>query len=277
MRYKVKYYLICTYLCAPFFSSGQVALGDSLSALGNYQHAVIAYEYALFQGLPASKNSDVLIKSSMCLKQLGKYNQALMQLDAVNLYQEKDSVGFLMLYEYAVNALLANKPDLAFSKIQEAYYEINDSLGLAALAPFEILALNEMQRWEEAHSKYLQFAKRYAIVYDPYPEILAYKMKDPKKAITLSYWLPGVGQMYAGYFWKGFFSTILNIGLAGFSGWSIWNGYFFSGAFTGTALFYLSYNGGARYAEVLANQYNAQTANTFKAKVRNLIVIESTK
>ncbi len=62
-------------------------------------------------------------------------------------------------------------------------------------------------------------------------------MKNPDKAFALSYYFPGAGQMYAGYFWKGLVSTILNAGLIYFSVWNFANGYFFSGAFTGACAF----------------------------------------
>jgi tetratricopeptide (TPR) repeat protein len=252
-------------------------LGDSLNSLGDFQRAVVAYEYALFVGLGSTEPNPVFLKSAQCLKQIGKYSQAMSQLDRADLYNERDSMRFFLFYEYALNALLDNKPDIALSKMLEARHEFTDTSTFYLLLPLEILALNEMQQWKEAHIKYLQFAKSNSITVDPYAEILSFKMKSADKATALSYWLPGAGQMYAGYIWKGFVSSMLNIGLMGFSAWSFLNGYFYSGAFTGIALFYLSYNGGTRYAGELANQYNKRKVDTFNAKVKKLIIDQSVK
>ncbi len=269
--------MICIFPCAPFFSKAQVALADSLNSSGDFQRAVVAYEYALFRGLPPTEANPVLLKSAQCLKKLGKYGQAISQLDRADLYNERDSLRFLLFYEYALNALLGSRPDIALSKMKEARYELTDTSDITLLLPLEILAFNEMHQWKDAQAKYLQFAKSHSLAFDPYPEILSFKKKDPDRAMSISYWLPGVGQMYAGYFWKGFVSSMLNLGLVGFSTWSFLNGYFYSGAFTGVALFYLSYNGGARYAEALANQYNKTKVDAFNAKVKKLVIEESVK
>lgn len=271
MLYIIRYCLICTFLCAPFFSKAQIELGDSLFTAGDFNRAFIAYEYALFKGTSIHETNSLLLKSAYSLKHAGKYEQARKALDRADFYSSDDSLRSLLFYEYVINSLLAGKYDMALSKLEEMRYEIKDTLTLQTILPLEIIALNELQRWSEAHVKYLQLtgASSYA---DPYIEILSFKMKNPDKAMTLSYWLPGVGQMYAGYFWKGFVSSLLNAGLVGFSAWSFMNGYYFSGAFSGVALFYLSYNGGARYAEVLAKRYNEEKIQKFNAKVKSQIL-----
>lgn len=277
MQLPIRFYLICTFLCAPFFSRAQVALGDSLYYAADFQRAVIAYEYAVYKGVVPEASNSILLKSAYCYKQLNRPDQALRTLDGANYYTGSDSSRFLLFYEYALNALLAEKYDLAFSKIQELRYEVTDTSLFATLLPLEVIALNELQRWPEAHTKYLQLMSNELPGKDPYDDILTFKKKNPDKAMALSYWLPGVGQMYAGYFWKGFVSSALNVGLIGFSAWSFINGFYFSGAFTGVALFYLSYNGGARYAEVLANQYNEEKIRRFNERVRGEILSRGIK
>lgn len=277
MRHVSKFCLICTFLFVPFLGSAQIALADSLYQRGGYDQASVAYEYAYFSGAHPELKSEILLKRANCLKQAGKFEAAYQNLERADFYTGSDSLRFLLFYESAVNALLAKKADMAWSKLQELQFEFSDSLLQSKILPIEIIALNELNRWQEAHEKYKMFAVLNGIADDPYPEILKFKMKNPDKAMTLSYILPGVGQMYAGYFWKGTVSTLLNLGMIGFSAWSFWGGYYFSGAFTGVALFYLSYNGGIRYAEVLANQYNAAKVNQFKEKVRSQLVKTSLK
>ncbi len=272
-----KFCLICTFLCAPYLGSAQSLLADSLYERGDYDRASVAYEYAYFSEVHPQKVNEILLKKTYCLKQLGKYDAAYQNIERADLYTGNDSLRYLLFYESIVTALLARKADVALSKVQELQAESKDSALLLKILPFEVLALNELHRWEEAHIKYQVLAGRYGIAYDPYPEILLFKMKNPEKAMTLSYLLPGIGQMYAGYFWKGMVSMLLNVGMIGFSGWSFWNGYYFSGAFTGVALFYLSYNGGVRYAELLAKQYNTKHVTQFNEKVRSQVMEMSLK
>lgn len=277
MLFVNRYCLICTFLCAPFFSNGQIELADSLYATGDFSNAAVAYEYALFTGVPPTALNSTLLKKAYCLKQLGKFERAYQGLDRADFYTGNDSIRALVFYEYALNALLAAKPDMALSKIQEMRFEITDSSLLNTILPLEIIVLNELGRWTDAHDRFRQFAHIHAIKEDPYPEILSVKFKNPDKAVTLSYWLPGVGQMYAGYFWKGFISTLLNVSFFGFGGYSILNGYYFSGIFSGIGLFYMSYNGGARYAEVLAKKYNEDKASHFKQRVTDLLTRTDSK
>lgn len=272
MRHMNKFCLICTFLCVPFLGNAQIELADSLYKVGDYYHASVAYEYAYFLGIYPQRVNEILLKRTYCLKQQANFEAAYQNLERADFYSDNDSLRFLLFYESAVNALLAKKVDVALSKIKELQFEITDSVLLLKILPFEVLALNELNRWEEAQIKYQQLAGRYSITYDPYPEIIDFKMKNPEKAMTLSYFLPGAGQMYAGYFWKGAVSTLLNLGMVGFSGWSFLKGYFFSGTFTGAALFYLSYNGGARYAELLAKQHNANKISQFNQEVRNHVI-----
>ncbi len=262
--------MICIFLCAPFFSSAQVNLGDSLLRESSYLKAAIAYELAFFEGMPSTLLNNVLLKQATCYKMSGKYDRALLSLERADFYSGSDSLRFLLYYEYAINAMLAKRYDLAYSKIAELYYELPKA-DHSIILPLEILCLNELQRWEEAHAKYQAFARVNNIAEDPYPEILAFKKKNPDKAFSLSFWMPGLGQMYAGYFWKGALSSMLNAGLITLSVWGFLDAYYFSGLFTGVALFYLSYNGGARYAEVLANQYNERKAKEFNMTVSAIV------
>lgn len=266
-----KFYLICIFLCAPSLGSAQEIVGDSLYAIGEYARASVAYEYAYFSATGAVRLNEILLKRTYSLKHIGKYEGAFQNLDRADFYQGVDSLRFLLFYESALNAFLAKKADIAWSKLQEIQFEFSDSILKRKILPIEILTLNALNRWQQAHEKFKKFAVLNGLTEDPYPEILNFKMKKPNMAMNLSYFLPGIGQMYAGYFWKGAVSTMLNIGMISFSIWSYLGGYYLSGTFTGVALFYLSYNGGARYAEALANQFNESHIEKFRVKVADKI------
>jgi TM2 domain-containing membrane protein YozV len=272
MPYVSRFCLICIFLCAPFISKAQIALGDSLSARGAFHQATIAYEYALFQGLAPKDIALVTLKTNTAYKLLGEYSKALALFDRVDFYSGTDSMRTVLYYQYIVSAMLANRYDMAWSKLVELRYELPGKISEEIILTFEILSLNELGRWQEAHLRFKEWAVLNSISADPYSEMLKHKMKDPDKAFALSYWLPGVGQMYAGHPGKGVVSSLLNAGLVAFSIYSFIGGYYLSGVFTGVALFYLSYNGGARYAQVLAEQYNAEKKREFNDQIRGIVV-----
>lgn len=215
-----------------------------------------------------------LLKKAASLKQLTNFDYAFQTLQRVDVYSEDDSTAAKILYESALTAFLAGKPDICLSKLLELKSISSDEYAESIhIQTLEILALNEMRNWAEAHQKFLRFKDRYdKTMEDLYLNTKAYKMKSANKATNLSYLLPGMGQWYAGYFWKGFVSASINGGLVIFSGLSFLSGYYFSGAFTGLVLFYLFYNGGIRYAEVLVNQYNQLKANRFNDSVKQKLL-----
>ncbi|MCX8491488.1 MAG: hypothetical protein ORN54_10510, partial [Cyclobacteriaceae bacterium] len=197
------------------------------------------------------------------------FEEAFQTLQRVDIYSENDSIAIRILYESALNAYLARKPDVCLSKLAElqTYKKPGDQFLIGML---EILALNELRKWDTAHIKFLKLKNEFARhLEDPYENRREYKMKAPDKASNLSYVLPGVGQWYAGYFGKGVVSAFINGGLITFSVLSMVQGYYFSGAFTGVLLFY---NGGIRYAGVLASQRNDEKAKKFNDRVKYLLV-----
>ncbi len=247
-------------------------MGDSLFRLGEYQQAAIAYEYAIFKLQEPSALMQLVLKKAEALLQFNNFEEAYQTLERVNVYTLTDSMAATILYRSALAAQLANKPDICLSKLTERRVLTKNTEETMPLL-LEILALNDMRRWEEARPKFLLFRERFAPhLNDPYANPKEYKMKNPDKASNLSYILPGVGQWYAGYFQRGFVSATINGGLVTLSVLSMLNGYYLSGAFTGVLLFYLFYNGGIRYAEVLANQYNEEKAKKFNSQLKALLI-----
>lgn len=233
--------------------------------------ASVAYEYAVFKAVEPIYRSKLMLKRAYALKQQGSFERAFDNLQRIDIYVLPDSMAKNVLYESALNAFLAERYDQSLSKLEELkIYPDSEMEGRNLI--LEILTLNEMKEWTKAHEHFLSYKKKFApSLQDPYLQKI--KMKNSERAFNLSYFLPGVGQMYAGYFWKGFLSGFINVGTVAFAGYSFLTGYYFSGAFTGVTLFYIFYNGGARYAEVLAEQYNREKGEEFNKSVR-LILLE---
>jgi tetratricopeptide (TPR) repeat protein len=265
-----QYCFICIFLCACFLSSAQIDReADSLFYGGDFINAAVAFEYLAFQEMDKSLKGVLLLKKSYCYKARGEYDQALAILKrvrpAVNdtlkeiVSYEKILLGFLSDdYQSSYNDLLKHK--LVFGKIDSDLFSL------------EVLNLMALNRWEEAKILIQQNSDLLDFSSEEIEYIFTKKLKpkNPDKAFNLSMFLPGVGQMYTGYFFKGVVSGGAQALLIGFSAFSLYNGYFFTGGMTGVALFYTFYFGGARYARELAIQKNKKRALEMSLKFNDL-------
>jgi hypothetical protein len=270
-----KFYLIYIYLCAPFFINAQIHVGDSLFNNEQWLAARVAYERALYQGVTSiDQYNTLLLKKALCFKAEKNFDAAYQVLVKSSFYEGSDSIKLLLYYEAALNAYLSNKPDISIGLIQEQSFYLQDTDQKNQLLFLEIIALNEMQQWQEAEKSFLLYTQinRLDNTEGIYDEILNYKFKKIKKAENLSYILPGVGQMYAGYPLRGLLSGAIQGGLVYLSLSSFLNGYYFSGTFTGVALFYMFYNGGARYASKLATRNNEEKVAEFNTKIKEILI-----
>lgn len=265
-----KYFSICIFLCGLPFAKAQNA--DSLFAAGDFALARVAFERNVFEGQLVTES---LLKKSWCFKAESRFDEAYQTLQRINYGDEKVETQASVLYEMALNGHLSGKNDIATGHLAELHYIQNDSVSLNALI-VEILALNELGRWNEAklvYEKYLARTNSYESS-DVYNDIVHKKRKSPKLAQGLSMIVPGSGQIYAGYPLRGLFSTSVNGGLVAYAVYSFTNAYYLSGAFTGVGLVFLFYNGGALYATKLAEKKNAQRAASFNQKIRERLLEE---
>ncbi|GHN00887.1 hypothetical protein WSM22_23760 [Cytophagales bacterium WSM2-2] len=263
----IRSYLICIFLCAPFFINAQTEKADSLFARGEYLKSRIEYERLLYLG---HADNRILLKKSYCLKAEGKYEEAYNTLQRADFFTGSDSLKLKLYYESALTAYLAGKYDLSLNKVLELNYYLPDfSQPLAEI--LEILNLNQQHKLADAKKKYEAFCAKYNIR-EPnvYLNKKFRKLKDPVKAESISHFLPGVGQMYAGHFVRGATSGLVQAGLLAFTAVSFLNGYYFSGAFSGMGLFYMFNNGGARHAQYLAEKRNDKTIEELNNEVRRV-------
>lgn len=131
--------------------------------------------------------------------------------------------------------------------------------------------LREWQKSKEHLKKYL--GPDYAVSIDSlFVSIDDIKVKNPEKAEKMSYIIPGSGQIYAGKTFRGITSFLLNGGLLCFSAVSFWNGFYFSGTFTGASLLFVFYSGGARHAKHLANTHNEEKWQEAKDSILQMLL-----
>lgn len=266
----IRFYLICTFLCAPFFIRAQsTSKADSLFVRGEYLPARVEYERLAFNGFP-DKNI-LLLKKSYCLKAEAKFEEAYNTLQRADFFQGADSLKAKLYYESVLNSFLIAKYDLSLNKIQEMHYYLPD-VSLPMIDLLEILNLNNQQNLNDAEGKFKLFISKYQLSnqFDIYQKKKFRKLRNPEKAETISHFLPGIGQWYAGYPMRGITSGLIQTGLLAFTAYSFLNGYYFGGAFTGVSLFYMFNNGGARHALYLVEKKNRETIDRLNAEIKNI-------
>ena len=261
--------MICIFLCVPFFTEAQVTRkADSLFNAGDFLRARVEYERLLFHQ-PIGLSNHLILQKSYCLKAEGKYEEAYNTLQRADFFQGNDTLKLNLYYESALNAYLAAKYDLALNKAQESQYYLQN-LNQPFVELIEILILNQQHKLTDAEKKYKSFCAKFGIVNEPniYQTKKFRKLKNPVRAESISHFLPGIGQWYAGYMGRGITSGTIQAGLLLFTAYSFLNGYYFSGAFTGMGLFYMFNNGGARHAQYLAEKKNDELVNQLNQEIR---------
>ncbi|GAA5035949.1 hypothetical protein GCM10011506_31520 [Marivirga lumbricoides] len=241
--------------------------------------ALVYYEKDVFEASNQNARNIALLKKAYCYKHQKEFKEAASTIGRAYPQASNDSLKYLLGYEASLCHYLAESFSQAklsligLRNVQQSAFQKKKTSYLGALINLE------MSQWEEAKNLSLQISSS-PIYQDSvkslYTELAGLKLKDPSKAETLSYFIPGSGQMYAGKVFRGITSLVLQTGLLGFAGYSFLNGYYFSGTFTGVSLFYVFYMGGARHAEYLAQEYNKNKIAKVQDKIE-LFLLEGIK
>ena len=252
-----RFWLACIFLFATFLIKAQSA--DSLFKQGNYQDAILAYEFEYYQ----SGQDSSLLKKSWAYKAMGKYDQAILNLKRINDF---DTSYELALLYYLNDQLALSNASLLRMGMSGSDTTFNATL-LKAMVQVDQLQIEEAKNHLIKHSDLLGLDD--AAISSIFPKKI--KIKNPDRAYNISLFAPGFGQAYAGYPGRGFVSGAMQLGTVGFTYWSLINRYYFSGVLTGAALFYTFYLGGARYAGILANERNEKLTEEIKNQISEQI------
>lgn len=272
--------LICTFLLGGFSISHAQNPGvfnepDSLYAIKQYDEALLAFERIHYFNDENFLKIEALFKKAECLKQLKRFNDAERCLNRIYLTELPDSVSFKIRYQAALNAYLGSHfPDAESYLTQLFFYTTDSNLTNKAL-PLFALVLNELQKWNEAKEKLIQYKSNDSLttaltaLYNPknIP-----KLKNLEKATLLSTLIPGSGQMYAGYFWEGLGNATLQVVYLGFTGVAIWQKYYVSSLFVGYSTFFRFYQGGVVRTEYLVNKKNYELTRKYNDTLKTEIL-----
>lgn len=258
-----RYCWICIFLCGSLWTKGQEYIAYELMGEGQYQEAALAFERALFDSRDIQEKNLFLILKSQCYKALGDYEAGVRNLKRVR-FLNSDSLKRAVDYETVLLHYLNHEYQEAYSRIvriQARQAETRETLILSFLVNVDL------EKWDLARELLISQDSVFELSEEAIEYIIPpnWKLKDPNKAYNLSL-LPGIGQWYAGYFWKGVLSGSIQVLLGAFSIYSLVEGYFFSGTLSGVALFYTFYLGGARHAQQLAHRKNHERSEIIKER-----------
>jgi tetratricopeptide (TPR) repeat protein len=272
---------ICIFLSVPFLTNGQGNSANSLCNLHEPNLSAVFLEKAVFEAQTQNEKNIALLEKAYCYKENGSYKRAAETLERAFPSSSNDSTKFLIGYELALCHYLDDQYTKSLLFLIQLKNTVQDEKLLEKVTYLEVLLAHENQNWEKANGLVMEMKFIDPVFADSintlYSNLNNLKLKDPEKAESISYFIPGSGQMYAGKVFRGVSSLVIQSGLLVFAGYSFLNGYYFSGTFTGVSLFYVFYMGGARHARYLAEEYNRQEIAKKRNKVENYLFEEIKK
>ena len=256
---------------------------DSLFLAGKYYPASVEYERAAYLSPTNTARTVALLKKAECLKQMESYSDAEKNLERIIYTDLSDTLIAETRYESALCSYLVGDFSNAENHLLQMQSFIKDSSLTKYSLPLYSLVLNELQRWDEAKEKILRainlsemniaekenLRKNVNELYLPenYPHL-----KNLLKAQKMSAFLPGLGQLYAGYFWEGSASAFLNVASLGLTGYFIYEKLYFTGVMVGSSVFSKFYIGGSNRLEYLVSKKNYQLLRTYNNKLKDVIM-----
>ena len=282
--------LSCCFLlfsCAHSFGEVPIDIGrgeaDSLFRIGNFYPAAVEYERNAFLSVNNSDRAISLLKKAECYKQLNNYSEAEKTTERIIYTNLSDTLLAEARYQSALCSYLAGDFSNAESHLLQMHSFMKDSSLTKNSLPLYALVLNELQRWDEAKEKTLKainlseinsaqkdsLRKNVNALYVPqnYP-----RLKKLLKAQKMSAFLPGLGQLYAGYFWEGTASAFLNVASLGLSGYFIYETLYFTAVTAGTSVVSKFYLGGTNRLEYLVAKKNYKLLRNYNNQLKMLIV-----
>lgn len=255
---------------------------DSLSAIRSFTDASLTYEKAIYFDSDPIRKARISLKRAQALKQIGSFNIAEQTLNRVDLNALSDSLFCEIKYNAALCAYLAGNFNSAESHIIQLNYFGRDSSDKTKYQPLYALVLNELARYADsknAFDKYLASAYNVAdtsharsrselnSLYTKQP-----KLKKVKKAALLSRFVPGLGQIYVGYWGEGITAMTCNVVFLGLTGVGIYYKYYVTSILYSSSVFAKFYLGNLTRAEYLANKRNYKLTKEYNLALKSRIL-----
>lgn len=285
--------MIFKFLCAPFLINAQTeqesifAFADSLAKTGNFQLACIEYERICFTTDNPDTFNLALLQKSALLAEKKNFSEAVSEIRRTKWNEGSNTQVFTMRYHLALYNYFTGDFTTAESVLLETEYFTPDSLIPAKFYLLRALNANELHEYKAAQNFAWKYLNKLPLdssvlvkkekVKELYLENNLPQAKDPEKARKLSTFVPGLGQIYAGYPLEGIFNFTLHLATLGLAAYAMVNTYYLTGYFGGLALFQKFYFGSSIRAHYLAEKHNYLVYKKFNDQARKILLENSEK
>ncbi|MFN5831344.1 MAG: tetratricopeptide repeat protein [Bacteroidota bacterium] len=256
---------------------------DSLYQVKQFQLAGIYYDQVVYLAQDNITKTKALLNKADCYLERKDFTKAEAVLSRIFYADLNDSLIYLSRYKSALASYLNGNFSEAASQVIQARSFIADTTLVVNIFPLYVLILNESLKYVEAKEVLLSYIKtthrdsinksamlREVELY--YQNNKIPHLKSPEKAKKLSMFLPGTGQLYAGYFWEGALNVGLQLFGLGFTGVCVYNKYYFTGGLIGFAIFQKFYGGGMNRAQFLTEKRNYKITRRFNDGAKKLVL-----
>ena len=248
-------WLLFCFLCATITANSQVGFNEAklLMKEGQYSQANLAYEYIVFQSDDPKIISQARLGRARALKKMAEYGRAAEVLSTINLLSADSDLQSAILYEEILIKYLNADYQGALSKglFGKSLFKGGEYrqafLLLMSLTNYQLQNFKEGQDFGITYLEMLntgeeaQLLTQFALLNKQGFR----KLKDPERANHLSTFLPGLGQVYAGYTGEGLLSFGLHTLSLGGAVWTALSGYYMT-AWLGAAIIILRLHAGGR-------------------------------
>ena len=260
-------YLIITILTLISFQINAQWVADT-----SFATKLLSLELRFWKSTNDSTKLAVLSDKANIYKSLRMYEQALMELERAEKYCIDQRTITLIRYEEMLNYFLSNKYSYS-GDIVISLPEIEEIHKKQEYYLMKLQSLNEAEKWEQCKQELLLLcsnsdSSKIKLI-QQLPVI--YNYKSPEDCKRLSAFLPGLGEIKAGYPLKGITSFLIQSGLIVFTGYNFYAGFYLTGTISGSIPFLKFYGGGKRLSERLAERHNEEEKKNLKKKYNQII------
>lgn len=258
-----KFYLIFIFLSALCFHEALAQeqdlflRADSLFEAGAFREASLAYERVYFLHNDHELRARANLGRAQSLRALKEWDMALTVLGRTRFQAISDELHYQIRAERVLLRYLNGQWRAVPNELNQIRFFLPEEPRTEHLVYLQILALHEMEFWEDArslsekHFSHLAGYARLEEVYASEPDFL-----NANRAGWIATFFPGGGQLYAGAWQEGLVSATLQLGALGWMGYNFWTGYYATGILTGGGVFQAVYFGSTDRAQRLAEREN---------------------
>ncbi len=230
-----------------------------------YRAASVESERIFFHSHDRLIRMQAILARTWALKHLGDYNQAFENLRRASPRDLPPELQYLIHHERTLLMYLREDWEGVLAESARLNNLVQDHGWRLLTGYLPILALLELERWDESGTKMKAYLNELGV-----PASLPSSPPDhisPRKAVLLSTFIPGSGQIYAGKTGEGLGSAGLQLAALGWGAYNVYNGFYATALFTGGGLFQAFYFGGIDRAEYHAVGRNRKAAEDYKRAV----------